>query len=132
MNNRYLLAGAVLMLTAGSLAQAGDSANLISLDKTWGETSDAGELDNILSDDIVVLGADGNGTRASLIEDAASADAPAGPYTAGDYVVQFISDNVAIMTHSTTGEEAHWSMHVWQKQDGKWKVAATANIPAAE
>lgn len=132
MNKRYLVASAVLLLTAGSLAHAGDSDNLISLDKMWGETSDAAELGNLLSDEIVVLGADGNGTRASIIDDASSADAPAGPYTAGDYVVRFIRDDVAIMTHSAAGEEAHWSMHVWQRQDGKWKVAATANIPAAE
>ena len=36
------------------------------------------------------------------------------------------------MTHSVGGDEPHWSMHVWQKQDGAWKVAATASIPAAE
>jgi hypothetical protein len=47
-------------------------------------------------------------------------------------VVKFISDEIAIMTHSTAGAEQHWSMHVWQKDGGKWKVAATASIPAAE
>ena len=132
MNKRYVVASAVLLLMAGSVAYAGDAGNLIELDKMWGETSDAGKLDSLLSDEIVVLDQDGNGTKASVIENATNADAPSEPYTAGDYVVKFISDDVAIMTHSTAGAEQHWSMHVWQKDGGEWKVAATASIPAAE
>ena len=130
MNKRYLVASAALLLTAGSLAWAGDANSLIDLDKKWGETSDAGKLSDLLSEDIVVLSPDGNGTRASVIENATSTDAPDEPYTSGDYVVQFISDDVAVMTHSTSGEDPHWSMHVWHRNDGKWQVAATASIPA--
>ena len=132
MNKRYVVASAALLLMAGSLVYAGDADHLIELDKMWGETSDAGKLDSLLSDEIVVLDPDGNGTKASVIENATNADAPSEPYTAGDYVVKFISDDIAIMTHSTAGAEQHWSMHVWQKDGGKWKVAATASIPAAE
>ena len=132
MKKRYVVASAALLLMAGSLAYAGDADKLIELDKAWGDTSDAGELDSLLSNEIVVLNPDGNGTKASVIENATNADAPAEPYTAGDYVVQFISNDVAIMTHSTSGAEPHWSMHVWHKDGSKWKVAATANIPAAE
>lgn len=132
MNKRYVVASAALLLMAGSLVYAGDADHLIELDKMWGETSDAGKLDSLLSDEIVVLNPDGNGTKASVIENATNADASSEPYTAGDYVVKFISDDIAIMTHSAAGAEQHWSMHVWQKDGGKWKVAATASIPAAE
>jgi len=132
MNKLYMTASVAFLLMAGSLAYAGDADHLIKLDKMWGETSDAGKLDSLLSDEIVVLDPDGNGTKASVIENATNADAQAEPYTAGDYVVKFISDDIAIMTHSAAGAEKHWSMHVWQKDGGKWKVAATASIPAAE
>ena len=132
MNKRYLVAGATLLLTAGTLAHAGDAESLIALDKKWGESSDAVEVSNLLADEMVVLNPDGNGSKAGVIENATNPEGPAGPYTPEDYVVKFISDDVAVMTHGTSGEDPHWSLHVWQKQDGEWKVAATANIPAEE
>lgn len=132
MNIRYLVACATFLLTAGTVAHAGDAESLIALDKKWGESSDAAEVGSLLADEVVVLSPDGNGTKAGVIENATNPEGPVGPYTAGDYVVKFISDDVAVMTHSTSGEDPHWSLHVWQKQDGEWKVAATANIPAEE
>lgn len=57
---------------------------------------------------------------------------PAGPYDAGDYKVDFLSDDVAVMVHSVAGPEPHWSMHVWQRQAGKWKAVATATVPVEE
>jgi hypothetical protein len=132
MRKAFLFANTLTLLTVSVLAQAGDADALIALDKSWGESRDAAALDQLISDDLVALSPAGNGSKAATIAEATAADAPEGPYTPGDYVVRFISDDVAVMTHSVAGEEQHWSMHVWQKQDGAWKVAATASIPAAE
>jgi hypothetical protein len=132
MKRSIVFASAILLLAISTAAQAGDAEALIALDKTWGETRDAASLGTLLADDLVALDPDGNGSKAEVIADATSADVPDEPYTAGDYVVKFVSDDVAIMTHSTSGAEPHWSMHVWQKQGDSWKVAATASIPAAE
>ena len=57
---------------------------------------------------------------------------PAGPYMAGNYKTHFVSADVAIMVHSTSGDDPHWSMHVWQRVEGKWQVAATATVPIEE
>ena len=59
------------------------------------------------------------------------AEAPDEPYVAGDYKVQLVDADTAVMIHSAgTGDEAHWSMHVWQKTDAGWIVVATASIEA--
>jgi hypothetical protein len=58
--------------------------------------------------------------------------APAGSrYEPTDYKVVFLDTNTAVMTHSTKGEEAHHSMHVWSRKGGSWKVVATSTTPAA-
>jgi hypothetical protein len=132
MRKSIVFASAVLLLATSTAAHAGDADALIELDKAWGETRDAASLGNLLADELVALSPEGNISKAALIEESTSAEAPEGPYTPADYVVKFVSDDVAVMTHSTSGEEPHWSMHVWQKQNGTWKVAATASIPAAE
>jgi hypothetical protein len=133
MRKSIVFAGAALLLATSTAAHAGGDADaLIELDKAWGETRDAASLGDLLADELVALSPEGNLSKAGLIEESTSAEAPEGPYTSADYVVKFISDDVAVMTHSTSGEESHWSMHVWQKQNGAWKVAATASIPAAE
>ena len=67
-----------------------------------------------------------------MLDQAENEEPTTEPYMPGDYKVQFLSDDVAIMVHSTPPPEAHWSMHVWQKVDGEWRVAANANIPAGE
>lgn len=132
MKNAFVLPGTLILLAASAVAQAGDADALIALDKKWGGGRDAAVLDNMLADDLLAVSPDGNGSKAEQIAELTAADAPEGPYTPGDYKVKFLSDDIAVMTHSTTGDEAHWSMHVWQKQGGAWKVAATASIPAAE
>lgn len=132
MKYALMLTSTLIFLAASSVTQAGDADALIALDKQWGGERDAAVLDGLLADDLLAVSPDGNGSKADQIAELTAADAPEGPYTPGDYKVKFISDGVAVMTHSTTGEEAHWSMHVWQKQGDTWKVVATASIPAAE
>lgn len=120
-----------LMMT-GALANAGDSDALIQLDKEWGKSQGAEALEMMLADDIVALDSEGMAGKAQMVEAAASADPASGPYVAGDYKVNFLSEDIAVMVHSAGDTEPHWSMHVWQKHDGKWQVAATATVPVAE
>ena len=69
--------------------------------------------------------------KADLLKAMADDDPPAGPYVAGDYKVEFLDSNTAVMTHSVgSGGDRYWSMHVWRKNGGKWQVAATASIEA--
>ncbi len=120
------------LIMTGALANADDSDALIQLDKAWGESQGAETLEIVLADDIVALGAEGMAGKAQMVEAAASADPASGPYVAGDYKVNFLSEDIAVMVHSAGDPDPHWSMHVWQKQDGKWQIAATASVPIEE
>ena len=122
----------ICLIMTGALANADDSDALIQLDKEWGESQGAETLEIVLADDIVALGAEGMAGKAQMVEAAASADPASAPYVAGDYKVNFLSEDIALMVHSAGGPDPHWSMHVWQKQDGKWQVAATATVPVEE
>jgi hypothetical protein len=102
------------------------------LDKKWGESQGAEEQSSLLLDSMIQIGVDGLGNKASMLAAAEEAEPTSEPYMAGDYKVQFLSDSIAVMVHSTPAPEPHWSMHVWQKVDGKWQVAATAAVPASE
>ena len=86
----------------------------------------------MLLDEIIAVGADGIGDKEAMLEAADDAEPATGPYEAGDYKVRFLTEDIAVMVHSTPMPEPHWSMHVWQKVDGKWLVAATAAVPVAE
>ena len=121
----------VLLLSAG-IAAADDTDKLIELDKKWGESEGADALAPMLLDDIVAIGAEGVGDKATMLEEADSAEPATGPYAASDYKVQFLTEDIAVMVHSTPAPEPHWSMHVWQRVDGKWRVAATAGVPIAD
>lgn len=122
-----LLAGFGFAATA---ANAGDSQTLIDMDKAWGEATSGATIDPMIAEDILAIGAEGLVSKAAMLK---SQEEPAtGPYIAGDYQVHFLSDDIAVMVHSSGGDEPHWSMHVWQKKDGKWVVAANASVPAAE
>ncbi len=128
----------IMALTAclglfASLASAGGAEKLIALDKAWGSAAGPDDVNGLISDDLIAVDMDGVSGKAELMKDMASADAPDGPYVAGDYQVQFLDENTAVMVHSAgAGDDAHWSMHVWQKSDGKWRVAATAAIAAGK
>jgi hypothetical protein len=132
MKKAFLITTPLILLSASAVARAGDADALIALDKKWGEARDEASVDPLLADDLLSVSPEGSGGKAEVIAQATAADAPDEPYTVGDYTVRFLSDDVAVMTHSVSGAEPHWSMHVWQKHDGAWKVAATASIPAAE
>jgi Domain of unknown function (DUF4440) len=129
---RTIIACTFCLLMTGSAAYADESDTLIRLDKVWGEAAGPDALEPLLADDILAVGSEGVGSKAAMLEAAASADAPSGPYVAGDYEVRFLSDDIAVMVHSAGAPDPHWSMHVWQKHDGKWQVAATATVPAEE
>ena len=131
MKTTIVITGLTVLLTAATGVLADDKADLIARDKAWGEARDAGFLESLLADDLLALSPAGNETKGELIAQETADDAPTGPYMAGDYKVQFVGDDVAVMSHSVTGDDAHWSMHVWHKQGGNWKVVATASIPAA-
>ena len=79
--------------------------------------------------DVIEMSGGGIASRADMIAEAQSADAPTGPYTADSYKVKMISDDVAIMTHHAGAPDPHYSLHVWQKKGGKWVVVASASAP---
>lgn len=135
MKLQMIIACVFCLVITGSAANADETDALIQLDKDWGSSLGPEALESLLDDDILTLGAEGLTGKAQMLEvaaDDASDDDAAGPYVAGDYKVRFLSDDVAVMVHSTGGDEPHWSMHVWHKQDGNWQVAATAGVPIGE
>ena len=121
---------------AGITANAHDSETLIRLDGEWGSGLEADALAALLADDILNVTGEGMVSKAQMLEaaaaDAAADDAAAEPYVAGDYQVHFLGHNTAVMVHSTGGDEPHWSMHVWRKQDGNWQIVATVGVPIEE
>jgi hypothetical protein len=127
-----VLSLAIVLLFSSGFAVADDTDKLIELDKKWGESEGADALAPMLLDDIIAIGADGLGDKATMLEEADDAEPATGPYAASDYKVQFLAEDIAVMVHSTPAPDAHWSMHVWQKVDGKWRVAATAGVPMAD
>ncbi len=132
MKIRTIVACVFCLLMAGTMANADESDALVQLDKEWGEAEGPKALEALIADDILALGLEGVGSKAQMLEAAASDDAATGPDVAGDYDVRFLSKDVAVMIHSAGEPDPHWSMHVWQKRDGKWQVAATATVPVEE
>ena len=128
---KILLSLAGILVFAG-IANADDTNALIELDKKWGESEGADALAPLLSDDILAIGVEGLAGKAEMLKAADEEEPATGAYDAGDYQVNFLSDDVAVMVHSTRVPEPHWSMHVWQKLDGEWRVTATASVPIEE
>ena len=120
------------LLLSATFASAGDADALIELDKKWGETEGADAVAPLLLDSIITINAEGLIDKKAMLDQAENAEPTTEPYMPGDYKVKFLSDDIAVMVHSTPPPEAHWSMHVWQKVDGEWRVAANASIPIAE
>mgnify|MGYP000111266009 CR=1 FL=1 len=126
---KTILIAGVGVLSA--IATAGDSDALIALDKAWGEAKNAEDIQGLVSDNLLSLDPSGVTGKAELIKAMGEAEPSDAPYIAGDYKVNFTDKQTAIMVHSAgSGKDAHWSMHVWKKVEGKWQVAATASIPA--
>ena len=133
MNRTIVMGTIVLALVAGiAIAMHHENDALIALDKEWGaaqgqEAVDA--LKRIIAEDVIAMSGGGIGSRADMIAEAQSADAPTGPYVADDYMVKMITDDIAVMTHHAGDPDPHYSLHVWQKKGGKWVVVASASAP---
>ena len=122
---------ALAALLAAGTVRADATADLIKLDRDWGAAGikgDAAAVGKLLADDVVSV--DGESVRDKKGELALVKSEPAGTqYEPTDYKVKFIGDDVAIMTHSTKGKDAHHSMHVWSRKSGQWQVVATSSTP---
>ena len=120
-----------LAMTATNV-NAHDTDGLIKLDGEWGSGLEAAALEALLDDNILNVTGAGLVSKAEMLEAAATDEASDDPYVAGDYQVRFLGHNTAVMVHSTGGDEPHWSMHVWRKQDGNWQIVATVGVPVEE
>jgi len=118
---------------------------LIALDKEWAEAGgDAAKLDKIIGDSALAIGPKGEAQdKQQLIASnkAASTDVTTATYTADEYKFDMPSSDVVVMTHRGTTKgmqngtevtESHRSLHVFQKQNGRWQVVANAQLPIAQ
>ena len=132
MQRTFVVVGMLLVLFAGN-AGADDKASLITLDKQWGDAVGKGDKTaaaKFIADDSVSIDDRGMKNKQQQIDDIKAA--PAGEkYEAVDYKVTFINPDTAIMTHSTKGADAHYSLHVWSRKGGAWQVIATSTTAAA-
>jgi hypothetical protein len=132
MQRTFVLVGTLLILFAAN-ARADDKEALIALDKQWGEAVGKGDKTaaaKFIADSSVSVDDKGMKNKQQQIADIQPA--PAGEkYAAVDYKVTFINPDTAIMTHSTKGTDAHYSLHVWSRKGGTWQVIATSTTPAA-
>jgi Domain of unknown function (DUF4440) len=138
------LMGAVVSTQAKNVPADVQKA-LIALDKEWGEAGgDTAKLDKIIGDNVLGIGAKGEAQdKQQLIASnkALSADVQNGTYSADEYKFDMPSSDVVVMTHRGTTKgmqngkevtESHRSLHVFQKQNGQWRVVANAQLPIAE
>ena len=127
---------ALAIVAAIAVAAHHEGEELIALDKAWGAAAQGqaavDAIKKVIADDVVAISGAGVGSKADMIEDAQSDDAPTGPYVADHYSVKMLSDDIALMTHHAGDPGPHWSMHVWQKKDGGWQVVASATVPVEE
>jgi ketosteroid isomerase-like protein len=118
---------------------------LIALDKQWGNAgADAAKLDKIIGDDLLAVGTKGEEqNKKQMIADniATASQAQNVTYTADEYKFNMLSPDVVVMTHRGTTKgmengkevtESHRSLHVFQKQNGGWRVVANAQIPVTK
>jgi len=118
----------VFISVFSSFVFAGDSAELIELDKQWGN---AGGPTGFVSEDVIAIGPNGIvGINEMLAQ--ATANSTEEAYVVSGYQVKFLSEDIAVMVHSAAGSDPHSSMHVFQKQDDKWLVVANASAPTAD
>jgi hypothetical protein len=121
----------VLLATLGATASADDKADLIAQDMAWGAAGTKGDtvaVAKLLADNLVSVTEQGVIDKKGEL--AASEPAPTGTvYEPTDYKVMFLDKDTAIMTHGTKGKDAHYSLHVWSRKSGQWKVVATSTTP---
>jgi hypothetical protein len=138
------LMGAVVSTQAKNVPADVQKA-LIALDKEWGEAGgDTAKLDKIIGDNVLGIGAKGEAQdKQQLIASnkALSTDVQNGTYAADEYKFDMPSADVVVMTHRGTTKgmqngkevtESHRSLHVFQKQNGRWQVVANAQLPISE
>jgi hypothetical protein len=117
---------------AATVHAADETDALIALDKQWGESGVKGDptvAAKLLADKVVSVAE--TGVRGKQGELSDMKPEPAGTrYEPTDYKVTFINPDTAIMTHSTKGADAHYSLHVWSRKGGAWQIIATSTTPA--
>jgi Domain of unknown function (DUF4440) len=124
-----LVTGATFLVVFAAAAYAADDTEaLIALDKQWGESVVKGDTTvsaKILADKVVSVDENGVTGKHEMLADIKPA--PAGTrYEATGYKVTFLNPDTAIMTHSTKGADAHYSLHVWSRKGGTWQIIATS------
>lgn len=115
----------------GGTASADTTADLIALDMQWGDAGIKGDTvaaGKLLADTLVAV--DETGVKDKKGDLASTTAAPAGTkYEPTDFKVTLLDADTAIMTHGTKGYQAHYSLHVWSRKGGQWKVIASSSTP---
>ena len=129
----FLVAVATFLVMFAAAAYAADDTEaLIALDKQWGESTIKGDTTvsaKLLADKIVSVDQNGVMGKQEMLADIKPA--PAGSrYEPTGYKVTFMNPDTAIMTHSTKGTDAHYSLHVWSRKGGTWQIIATSMAAA--
>ena len=126
------LLSSVLLVAMASVFAGDKNDVLIALDKKWGEAGVAGDTDtvgSVLAEGLISVDASGVTGKAEQLAD--NEPGPEGAtYEPTDFQVMFLNDNTAVMTHGVGGDQPHYSMHVWSRKSGEWKVVATSSTPA--
>jgi hypothetical protein len=146
---KRILAITLLCVAVVVSSQAKDVPNdvqqaLISLDTQWGQSGgDTAKLDKIIGDHVLAIGPRGEAQDKQQLVAANTAAATGvtnASYTPDEYKFEMLSPDVVVMTHRGTTKgmqdgkevtESHRSLHVFQKQGGKWQVVANAQLPIA-
>ena len=139
-----LLCAAVALVVSSQAKEVPNDVQqtLISLDKEWGAAGgDTAKLDKIIGDHVLAVGPKGEAQDKQQLV-AANASTAAGvqnaSYTPDEYKFEMLSPDVVVMTHRGTTKgmkdgkevtESHRSLHVFQKQGGRWQVVANAQLP---
>ena len=117
-----------LVMFAASAHAADDTQALIALDKQWGESIVKGDKtvsEKLLADKVVSVDENGVMGKQAMLADIKPA--PAGTrYEPTGYKVTFMNPDTAIMTHSTTGANAHYSLHIWSRKGDTWQIVVTS------
>jgi len=128
MKSTLVTVATFLVMFAAAARAADDTEALIALDKQWGEsvlTGDKTVSAKLLADKIVSVDQNGVMGKQEMLADIKPA--PAGSrYEPTGYKVTFMNPDTAIMTHSTKGTDAHYSLHVWSRKGGTWQIVATS------
>ena len=132
MKSTLVTVATFLVMFAAAARAADDTEALIALDKQWGEsvlTGDKTVSAKLLADKIVSVDQNGVMGKQEMLADIKPA--PAGSrYEPTGYKVTFMNPDTAIMTHSTKGTDAHYSLHVWSRKGGTWQIIATSMTAA--